>query len=235
MPEQEREAQDVTEDLAQTEQAEDKDYDIGLEIQENPVRITVCPFCMNENLVKKTFLAECKSPDCTHVFCLHYASSLDPAYCLYCLKDVICTVQTGKATHHVLNEETGFMDILTKRFKSIKFEGLDWLFQQKKIESMSDEELAVAIEYHSAIRSGMIREKEERFLKRLHRNKGVQVTPSNITDILNVPSTHTTSTTTTVKKTRVHKVKSSEQIQKEALELLQRLANAGVDLTKFAK
>jgi hypothetical protein len=193
--------------------------------------ITICAICNSQNLVQSTYLNQCNAPGCSNVYCLHFASPIDPHICLYCLSDVVCTEEIGRSTHSHKNDDTGITHSYTRRYKSIKFSGLDWLFQQRKISSLNNTELQVAIEYHRAILNGMIFEREHRREEQLHRNKnkGTQMP-----DILAGSQIKASNTTIKVKKTRTTSIKNPAEVQSQVADIIAKLSAKGVSLDALA-
>lgn len=69
----------------------------------------------------------------------------------------------------------------SRRARKIEIGGLDWLFAQRKIRTLTDAELDMSIEYHRALQSAMLMEAEERRNAKAHRyanSKVVFSTPS---------------------------------------------------------
>lgn len=170
----------------------------------------VCTVCKEHNLIQsiQDYLHTCAK--CGTLICIHFASGVDPQFCKDCCKDITMTEENCSVTREHYNPET---DVVTKRvhkYRSIKFEGLDWLFYQRKISILSDEELSMQIEYHQALYQGLINEREKRRIDYFRRNAGRHVTirDSQGNDL------NTISTTTTVKKTKTVKPrdKSSKEI-----------------------
>ena len=166
---------------------------------------TVCDCCLELNLTTKT-VTTCQR--CEQAFCYHFASSVDPMYCVNCLSDISMQKSLITKTYEHTNPETGEHTFYRRRAREIKIDGLDWLFAQRKITELSDVELDLMIEYHRNILSLMITEGEQRRTAKMHRYANVKMhiaTPSS--------TTVTDSTHTTVKKVRgVSKNKAAEQM-----------------------
>jgi len=166
---------------------------------------TVCDCCLELNLTTKTVIT-CQR--CEQAFCFHFASSVDPMYCVNCLSDISMQKSIITKTYEHTNPETGEHTFYRRRAREIKIDGLDWLFAQRKIIELSDVELDLTIEYHRNILSLMITEGEQRRTAKMHRYANVKMhiaTPSS--------TTVTDATHTTVKKVRtVSKNKAAEQM-----------------------
>lgn len=134
--------------------------------------VPICELCMGaENTTKVC-------PKCGVDFCVHFASTNDIQYCSNCLSDfkVVETIET-KVTERVNAE--GIVVARQKQIaKNIRLVGMDWLFMAKKISAMTDEEVLYSIEYHSAIKSLLISEREERRVEHFQKMKGVKLTPT---------------------------------------------------------
>lgn len=210
------EEEEVTEEEVPSDEAEEitpeeaPQSDIVPTVEEDTGHLAsvVCEVCLELNLTTKSVI---KCARCDKAFCFHFASSIDPQYCVNCMSDMSVTKQTITKTYEHKNEETGQIAYYRRKAREIKIEGLDWLFAQRKITELSDTELDLAIEYHRNIYSLMLTEQERRRNEKMHRYAGITV---------KIP-THSTSTgtkssstvTTTVKKTRtVSKDKAAEQV-----------------------
>src|SRR5271165_3282189 len=68
---------------------------------------TICELCNIRNLTHQVLLRKCLSPECNRVYCVHFASTVDPNICLYCLSDITCVIETGRAIHTTKDEDTG--------------------------------------------------------------------------------------------------------------------------------
>ena len=150
-----------------------------------------CPTCLESNLIDEIKISRCAQ--CSVLYCIHLASSIDPSKCTECLSDVTLIKETITKTYEHYNEEMDVVTVYKRRAKSIRLEGMDWLFAQRKILQMSNDSLELAIEYHRALLNGLLQEREARRIKHAHRYAGVALPkPSVQTDV-------TTSTTTTTK------------------------------------
>ena len=170
----------------------------------------ICMPCKETNLTQdiQEHLLTC--PGCGQVYCVHFASSVDPAMCKDCCHDVEMTVTTEVVKREHYNEELDTNYVRTHKYRSVKFTGLDWLFFNRKINTLTDTELSLAIEYHQAMASSMLYERDKRKAEYFHRNAGKHVIIKTSTgDVIS----HT-KTTTTVKRsqtTRSH-VKTEAEI-----------------------
>jgi hypothetical protein len=184
----------------------------------------VCDVCLELNLTTKSSI-ECKR--CGKAFCFHYASSIDPDYCVNCMSEVSVTKQIITKTYEHKNEETGQSTFYRRKAREIKIEGLDWLFAQRKIKDLSDVELDLMIEYHRNICSLITAESERRRNEKMHRYAGKHIViPTPATTVV------TSNTTTTVKKSRtVSKAKATEQLAA----VLQSLLAKGMSVDQIAK
>lgn len=170
----------------------------------------VCDVCLELNLTQRSTII-CKR--CGESFCFHYTSNVDADYCINCMSDVSVTKSVITKTYESTGED-GEKHFYRRRARDIKIDGLDWLFTQRKIPEYSDAELELTIEYHHARLGLMLAETEKRRTEKMHRYAGVKVV---------IPTTSGTATTstTTVKKTRViSKNKANEQIAALAKSLL---------------
>lgn len=209
---------DEPEEIAPAEIAPDEV--ITLEDEEPKGNLTelVCDCCLELNLTQKSAITCAK---CGQAFCLHFASTVDAQFCVNCMSDISITKQIITKTYEHRNPETGETKFYRRKARSIKIEGLDWLFSQRKIKELDDTELDLSIEYHRNILHLMISEQEQRRSEKLHRYANVTYkSPAKVAD----------TTTTTVKKTRtVTKDKASEQLQA----LMKNMLSKGLTLAQI--
>lgn len=157
----------------------------------------VCDVCLESNLTEDIHVQECVS--CGENYCRHHSSVVDGAYCSKCLHDVSVTIETIRKVELHEASDGVITEVKPRKARQIKIGGMHWLFIQRKIKDLTDVELELAIEYHHALYSSMIYEREKKRLEGFHRNAGKS---------FKVPTTATTATTTTeIKKTR--KIKST--------------------------
>lgn len=177
----------------------------------------VCEVCKEKNLSTSIDTISCLR--CNKITCFHMISPVDPAYCNECVIDVQMTEQTiYKKTEHY-NEETDKTYVKSSKARQIQFTGLDWLFFNRRINTLSDTELLLAIEYHQAIYHSMMYEREKRRVDYFHRNAGKKV-------IIKTTSAETT-TETTIKKSRTIKPDSTTKAQANLKALLEMLIKQG--------
>lgn len=183
----------------------------------------VCAMCQELNLTEAGHITHCER--CGQPFCFHFASNIDALYCVNCMSDVEVTKQTITKEYIHRNEQEKITSVYRRKAREIKIDGLDWLFAQRKIIDLSDDELDLSIEYHRNILALQIYEQELRRTARMHRYAGVHVVaPSASTEV-------TSSTTTTVKKTKTIK-KNKKEEQLNAL-LKSMLGAKGMDITSI--
>ena len=142
-------------------------------MEETDVAAKVCKHCLESNLIEEMKIARCSK--CNAIYCIHFASSIDPSQCTECLADVSVTKEVVTKTYQHYNEETDVVTEYKRRARSIKIDGMDWLFAQRKIATQTDDELELSIEYHRGILNGMLKEREERRIKHAHRFAGVSI------------------------------------------------------------
>ena len=123
-----------------------------------PPDITICMVCREKNLTDQVVFNNCLK--CNEVYCLHFASTIDPAYCTNCLHDVQITEEVITKTETHYNEQTDTLITRTRKAKRVTLGGMHWLFQARKISMMTDLELGLAIEYHGDIQRAMILERD---------------------------------------------------------------------------
>lgn len=176
----------------------------------------VCPTCMGMNLLEEIKIARCAK--CSKIYCTHFASAIDPAYCVECLSDVsmIKEIVVKEYTHY--NEEEDTITTYRRKARSIKLEGMNWLFAQRKIAALSDDELELSVEYHRGLLNGLLGEREARRIAKAHRFAGVGLPPQGSPVV------------TTSKKTK--SIKSSKQAA-TASALLESALAGGMDLNQI--
>ena len=192
-----------------------------------------CRVCAESNLVMEVRIARCAK--CFLLYCTHFASNIDPQYCTECLSDITLQKETiVKTYYHESYDEENDTVVKTeyrRKAKLVRLDGLDWLFAQRKILSMSDEALELAIEYHREILSGMVAEREDRKTKFLHRYAGVRIASSAAAGgQVNVDTS--TSSQTEVKKT---KTISSTKAAANANAVLQSMMAGGMSPADILK
>lgn len=97
---------------------------------------------------------------CDKPYCEKHVSKIDPRFCQECLKDVII-IQTNQLYNGVeemlvIDPHGERPDTVVKipyktRYKQITLKGTDWLFAEIWIQSLSDTQLTVALQWHKAI------------------------------------------------------------------------------------
>lgn len=140
------------------------------QMEQQPSDITICMICREKNLTDQVVFNNCKR--CNEVYCLHYASTIDPAYCTNCLHDVRVTEEVVTKTQTHYNEASDKLYTRTRKAKKISLGGMHWLFQARKISMLTDLELELAIEYHRDILNQMLYERDERRIQHFQRNRG---------------------------------------------------------------
>jgi len=161
----------------------------------------VCVSCLEANLLEEIKVSRC--PECSKLYCMHFASNIDPAKCTSCLSEVTLHKEVVTKTYEHYNEETDVVIVYKRRAKSIRLEGMDWLFAQRKIKDISDDSLELAIEYHRQLLfNGLIAEREQRRLKHIHRNAGVPLPAQSAQKDSATTATTTTKVTKTIKSTK---------------------------------
>jgi hypothetical protein len=183
----------------------------------------VCVSCQEANLLTEIKVSRCTS--CNKLYCLHFASNIDPAQCIECLSNVTMLKEVVTKTYEHYNEETDVVTVYKRRAKSIRLEGMDWLFAQRKIKDMSDDSLELAIEYHRQLLfNGLIAEREARRVKYAHRNAGLP---------LPAMSPAKDSATEAVTTTKVTKQIKSTKNAAAANGLLQSMLAQGLNMTQI--
>lgn len=131
----------------------------------------VCTPCLEDNLIKQvTEFKVCQR--CLELFCMHGASRLDSQYCVSCCSDFKVEDTEETVIREVHNDQGDVTSSKHFRLRHITLSGSDWLFHNRAINTLTDLELDLAVEYHRAILNGMLNERDSRFVTRIQRNKG---------------------------------------------------------------
>lgn len=134
--------------------------------------LPACQECMDANDAEET-VKLCEK--CGVGFCSHFASEIDIKYCGNCMVDVNFS-ETIVVKEQVFHNEKGAETHRRRQIaKLLKLSGSDWLFANKQIGTLTDEELCVTIEYHRAIANAMMLERETRKVEYLQKLRGVKV------------------------------------------------------------
>lgn len=173
--------------------------------EEQHIGSNVCDQCAYDNLTKNVGILQCDR--CKNPYCTHFASKIDAGtYCVGCLSNIDVTIGTVVKTVEHYNEQTDTVTKYSRRAKEIRIEGLDWLFVQRKINTLTDAELNAYIEYHRAYCNLLLVESETRRNAKAHRYAGVKVVPT-------TASIMTTTVTTTKKSTTTKSNKAQAQVE----------------------
>lgn len=191
--------------------------------------IQICSICREKNLTDSVEFNNCAR--CNQVYCLHYASSIDPAYCTECLHNVSVIEEIIVKKQEFYNEATDQVYTRTRKAKKITIGGMHWLFQARRIKSLTDLELGLSIEYHQDILTNLLYERDERKVQKFHRNAGKKV---GINFDKSGSVTEQIDSTVTVKKTRT-KTATKVDPQAQLLVALQMLKNSGFSPEAIAK
>lgn len=158
-----------------------------------PLDNIVCDVCLEQNLTENIHIQRCTT--CNDEYCMHHSSVIDPGQCEQCCSDVKVEISTIKKV--IIDSKVGH--IRSRKARQITLGGLHWLFAQRKIQDMGDDDLIRAIEYHRAIYDSLIYEREKRRAETFHRNANKP---------FKVPQNHST-TTKTVKTVKTVQAKTA--------------------------
>ena len=153
----------------------------------------VCAICLGDVLLRVVGINKCAR--CYEIFCIHYASVFDSVgYCKYCFNDLVLERKIVTKTQEVRDIETGeLLRTHSRKAVSIAIGGTDWLFEQRRINTMTDEELVCAIEYHKRDLNLMLSEQDKRRAEKAHRAAAKKIL------LAKKPSTVTITETVTTK------------------------------------
>lgn len=212
-----------TDELPPTEAYNDEGVTLGS---------NVCDICIEDNLTAQAGIQGCKR--CGNPFCIHYASKIDPiCYCVDCMSDLTLTKETITKTYvhekwDPKTDTTYQTAPYTRRARLIKVGGLDWLFAQRKILTLTDPELDMMIEYHRQLMTQIYAEADRRRTEKAHRYAGVKV-------VIPSASTQTTQTTTTTVTKKTTKTISSNKAQAKIDALMASLLASGMSQEDIMK
>jgi hypothetical protein len=184
----------------------------------------VCIACGENNLIEPIYIQRCL--DCEQLYCHHNASIIDANRCISCLDDVSVTI-TDIKTEKIITTQSGSTYTKSQKAKQIKLGGMHWLFAQRKIDSLTDDQCELAIQYHRAYLNRMLAEREIRQHKNYHRNQGKVFKLSQAESPFS--ETVTTSQTTT-KKTKTIKAVSKN---KAILDMTSKMAAMGLSVEQM--
>lgn len=179
--------------------ADSSDNISGTDLPE--IKKYVCDVCFVGNLTHSVNVKRCMQ--CQQIHCMHFTSKIDPQYCVHCMHDVQLDINNISKTQIIYDENNDKIEVKTRKAKQIRFTGLHWLFNCRKIDEYSDIELELAIEYHRATFNALLMEREQRRIQHIQRK--YKVDPS-LSSIIGISPTETSATeVTTVRKSRTIK------------------------------
>jgi len=165
----------------------------------------VCDICIGDNLLKDVGVRKCAR--CENPFCIHYASKADPlTYCVTCMSTIILTRSVVTKTYEHYDEVTDTLRSYSRRAREIHLAGEDWMFAQRRVNTLTDAELDMVIEYHRQYLNLLCADQERRTAEKRHRYAGVK---------MQLPSAAVTTTTVTTTK-KVSTVKLDKQKEQAA-------------------
>lgn len=176
----------------------------------------VCDICVGDNLLKNVGIRTCAR--CRNPFCIHFSCKVDPlTYCVSCMSQIELTRSVVTKTIEHYDEVTDTLRTYTRRAREIKLSGDDWMFAQRRVKDLSDDELDMVVEYHRQYLQLLCDDAERRRMEKAHRNANVKFV---------IPSAQVTSTTVTTTK-KVSTVKLDKQKEQAAALLAQLLSQPG--------
>ena len=167
---------------------------------EEKIEDTVCSECAFGNLVKNVGIKRCIR--CDKAFCTHFSCTVAPLeYCINCMGDLELKREIVTKTVEKYNPFTDTTHVYKRRARSIHINGDDWMFAQRKIGSLSEVELELAIEFHKEYLQLLGAEQDRKKAERLHKQSNVKtISVPNGTVSKTVRETKTTTTTKQNKK-----------------------------------
>ncbi len=199
--------------MSNNEQQDDQPS--SLEPREPALEQLVCDVCFEANLTQAVHICQCAS--CETEYCRHHASAVDPGHCVECVSQVEVTESIIQKTELHTSPDGSSHVTRSRKARQIKVGGLHWLFIQRKIPTLSDAELTVAIEYHRALYDSLVYEREKRRIDMFHRNAGKQFKLPVTTDGTTVTTTVTTKKSRTTKTVKQDKASANMQALIELL------------------
>lgn len=222
---------DINSNLNPPKVESDPGTDQILPQQEDIAKQYVCDVCFVGNLTHSVNVKRCNQ--CNELHCTHFTSKIDPQYCIHCMHDVQVTTETVSKITTTYDEVKDEIKVRTRKAKQIKFTGLHWIFEQRKINDYTDAELDLAIEYHSATYKALLYEREQRRVDAIQKKYKASA--------FVVPTSTTASSvteSTTVRKSKVIKSTKPNSAEINLAAALQTLMQAGItaeDLMKKVK
>jgi hypothetical protein len=169
----------------------------------------IIPVCEECGKASEPATKHCEK--CGIEYCQHFASNIDLRYCANCMDDfkVVNSVEIKVTEYH--NPENGEVTSRRRQLcKKLHLQGTDYLFAAAQIGKLSDEELDATIEYHKAIASIMLNERE---VRKVENNQKLQKIKLNLTRRADVDSTGAIKTPKTrEKKEKTIQAPTREQI-----------------------
>ncbi len=129
----------------------------------DPSIIPICEECA-EQPEKTKICFRCKSE-----FCSHHASLVDVRACNKCLADFKVTESIETKVTEISNAKGEVISRRMQHATKYTLSGSDWMFTQRAIVDMSDQDLENTIEYHRAAASVMLTEREHRRQEKAHK------------------------------------------------------------------
>jgi len=157
-------------------------------------------------LKTKDICIRCKKP-----FCTLHTSTFSPRYCNYCLSDItLLQDKFEKVTEHHVRLKDGREELLRVKHscRHLRLDGPDYVWYVAKVQSVTDDELTLLLEFHRSIVSQLETDSDTRKIRAF---QAVYQNPDGRT----VVSTRTTQTkkTTETKVTRTPKVKAAPTLE----------------------
>lgn len=177
----------------------------------------VCDSCLERNLTEPIHEQTCVN--CGELYCIHHASVVDPVHCSQCVDDVQMEEHEihKVSTHHT---PAGQVSTRSRKARQITIGGLHWLFAQRKIPTLTDDQLSLAIQYHRALYESLNYERDKRRIESFHRNSGVKFSTGS--------TTTSNSTSTVTRKTRSIKNVKPEVAAENLAQIMQNLLKSGL-------
>lgn len=131
---------------------------------------------------------------CGKDFCLGHSSKFEPEACCNCVSQIEIIDTVFEKTETDWDAKKDRLVTHTQRCRQIQLQGEDWVWNQKRISSLSDADLKLVIQYHKAVVSMIETELTERQVKKFQTNAVIPGQSG-----LSVTKTTQTKTTRTVK------------------------------------
>lgn len=125
-----------------------------------------CHICGSEILVPEI------CGKCGRAYCDAHTSKIDTKFCQECMSQVTVIEDTFKRSEEEYDEDKDQVVTHTQECKVIKFSGPDWVWNSRKIRTMTDDELKTVLEYHRGMVYSIEQEITTRKVQAIYKDYG---------------------------------------------------------------